>query len=57
MMHFTKREIPIYGGFLLIIITDRVPFAKKYCSAFTYDEVFAHAIKSSYKGAKGINNI
>lgn len=45
-------DIPIYGGKLVVILTNNADVVRKYYPDFEDDYVYAHAINYYYKGNK-----
>jgi len=43
-------NIPIYGGKLVVMLTNNSQFVRKYYPDFEDDYVYAHAINYTYKG-------
>lgn len=48
-----SKEIPIYRGKLVIILSNDKDKIKKICPIFDDDNIFAHAIFGNYKGVQG----
>jgi len=51
--HMNVEQVPIYGGMLVIMITNDMKRIKKYLPEFNPDELFAHAAFDNFRGMQG----
>ena len=52
-LHIKVKEIPLYNGFLVVILTNSKDKLKKHLPNFDKDEIYAHAILAGCKGNWG----